>query len=138
MKFYTIITNGLVGELIPEIITVDIPTWGDEFEKRDIPIAERYHPDFIAQLVEVDPDNLPTPPALTPPPVTSISKRQAALALFDAGKLEAVQATIAQNPRAAVEWEASAVIERQSTLVLQLGAALNLDLDALFAAAAQL
>ena len=73
----------------------------------------------------------------------SVSMGQARLALFDLGKLDAVTTFInslpeAEKQRALIEWEYRPTVERQSALVLQLGKALNLDLDALFIAAEQL
>lgn len=79
-------------------------------------------------------------------PVTSVTMRQARLALLGAGLLSGVNAAIAglQNPTkeaASIEWEYAATVERNSTLVSTLAGALNLDdsaLDALFASAAVL
>lgn len=73
----------------------------------------------------------------------SVSMGQARLALFDLGKLDSVVTVINalptdQKARALIEWEYRTSVERQSALVLQLGKALDLDLDALFIAADKL
>ena len=73
----------------------------------------------------------------------SISMGQARLALFDMGKLAEVDALInslpeAEKQRAKIEWEFRPTVERNSPLVLQIGAALGLDLDAMFIAANKL
>lgn len=107
----------------------------------EIAIEQRFHPDFVATLVPYDPENPPEPepePEPEPVAVTQVTKRQAALALYDAGKYDAVMSALKQDPRAMVEWDASAVIDRDSTLVQQLGAGLSLDLEALFKHAATL
>jgi hypothetical protein len=86
----------------------------------------------------------PPPPA--PPVVTSVTMRQARLALLDAGKLSSVQPAINSLPdpaktRAQIEWDYSNEVHRNEPFVLTLGAALGLDtagLDALFAHAAML
>lgn len=73
----------------------------------------------------------------------TITMGQARLALFDLGKLELVNSVINALPalekqRALIEWEYRPSVERNSALVLQLGQALNLDLDALFILASTL
>lgn len=80
------------------------------------------------------------------PVPTCVTMRQARLALLAVGKLTAVATAIANMPspdkdRAAIEWEYSTTVQRQSTLVMALGPALDLDgtaLDTLFIAAATL
>lgn len=137
MKTYARIVDGRVAEIIPEIITVD---------GVDVPLAERYHPDFIAVLVEYDPANPPVPPVEpTPVPVVpaAVTARQARLALLAADQLSAVASAIAalpdgQREAAQIEWEYASTVERESPLVLMLGAALGLDLDALFLQASTL
>lgn len=150
---YAYIVDGKVWQLIEDAVadqdllaedgTVEVVAGAP------IPLARRFHADFLAQVVPA-PDgvkmgnlydgkeftNAPEPVALV---AQSVTKRQAVLALFDAGKLDAVNAAIdAAGARARAEWEASATVERQSPLVLQLGQALGLDLDALFTAAVAL
>ena len=76
-------------------------------------------------------------PAVEPYVPYSISMGQARLALFDMGKLAEVDALInslpeAEKQRAKIEWEFRPTVERNSPLVKQIGAALGLDLDALF------
>lgn len=87
-------------------------------------------------------------PASPPPrPVpTSVTMRQARLALLGAGKLAGVTAAInalpsPQKEAAQIEWEYSQTVERNRGFVLLLGAALGLtdaQLDGLFVAAAGL
>lgn len=113
---------------------------------QEIPIEDRFHPDFAAQLVEYDPDNPPEAPKVPEPPVIiapTVTARQARLALLAAGKLADVVAAIdalpqGQREAAQIEWEYASVVERESPLVLMLGAALALDLDALFLQASTL
>ena len=93
-------------------------------------------------------DNYTPPPPPPPPPAvpSSVTMRQARLALLAAGKLAAVAPAIAAMPspakeQAQIEWEYSITVERQRPFVLALGPALGLDaaaLDALFIAAAKL
>jgi len=77
---------------------------------------------------------------------TSVSPRQARLALLAVGKLDAVTIAIssmpaAQRQAAQIEWEFAATVERASPLVTTLADALDLsdvDLDDLFIAAGKL
>ncbi len=83
-------------------------------------------------------------PASAPP--TSVTMRQARLALLAAGKLDAVQTAIAgmagsEGQAARIEWEFAATVDRNSPFVQQLAEALGLDaaaLNALFTHAASL
>jgi hypothetical protein len=82
-------------------------------------------------------------PASGPPPVpTSITARQARLALLQADLLDQVDAAVAKADRAAqVEWQYASTIDRHSTLVASLAASVPLtdaQLDQLFKAAAAL
>jgi hypothetical protein len=82
----------------------------------------------------------PAPPALAPIVPSSVTQRQARLALNQAGKLAGVDAAIAalsdpQKIQAQIEWEYAGTIDRDSSLVATLGPALGLtdaDMDALF------
>lgn len=87
--------------------------------------------------------DVPAPllPVYTPPPSkvpTSLSMRQARLALLGAGLLDTVQAGVATMPQASqIEWEFAATVDRSSPLVAALSGALGLDdaaLDVLFEA----
>ena len=80
-------------------------------------------------------------PAPTPGPVpSSVTMRQARLALLGAGLLASVDAAIdslpsPQKEAARIEWEYATEVQRSSGLVPMMGAALGLDdaaLDALF------
>lgn len=81
-----------------------------------------------------------------PPVPSSITPRQARLALLGAGLLDTVQSAFAQLPdpqrtAASIEWEYATTIERTSPLVSQFGPILGLteeQIDELFIAAAQL
>lgn len=83
---------------------------------------------------------------ITPAVPSSVTMRQARLALLAAGHLNKVAAAIEQLPEpqksaAKIEWEYAAHVERQSDFVAQMGQALGLDdaqLNALFTAAAAL
>jgi hypothetical protein len=116
----------------------DLKTWK---AVQDASTIERYGFDLS------DCANVPAPalPAYVPPPSkvpTSLTMRQARLALLGAGLLDAVQAGVSAMPQAAqIEWEFAATVERTSPLTATLAAALGLDdaaLDALFMAGAAL
>lgn len=79
-------------------------------------------------------------------PVTTITPRQARLALLRAGLLQTVEAAFAQLPEpdktaASIEWEYATTIERGSPLVARFGPILGLteaQIDELFVAGAAL
>ena len=104
------------------------------------------NPDYTAFLAWVAEGNEPYPSPESVLVPGQVSMRQARLALLGAGKLDAVAAAIGtlpspQKERALIEWDYSAVVERESAIVALLGPALGLDeaaLDALFTAASQL
>lgn len=81
------------------------------------------------------------PPTPTAP--TSVTMRQARLALLSVGKLAQVNAAIAaipdatQRAAAEIEWEYAQTVDRESPFVQMLGTTLALDLDSLFTLAAQ-
>lgn len=76
----------------------------------------------------------------------SVTRRQARLALLQAGLLETVNATIAAMPspakeRAQIDWDDAQTFDRDNQLLAQMAGALGLNdaaLDALFVAAAAL
>jgi len=76
----------------------------------------------------------------------SVSRRQARLALLDAGLLASAEAAIVAMPsplreRAKIDWDDAQTFDRDNPLLAQMAAALDLDdaaLDALFVAAAAL
>ena len=84
-----------------------------------------------------------TPEPADPPPVpviTSVTMRQARLALLQSGLLTQVSASIT-DPAALIEWEYAQTVERNSPLVQQIATGLSLDeqqLDSLFTLAATL
>lgn len=77
---------------------------------------------------------------------TSVSNRQARLALFEAGHLSGVDAALdalpsPQREAARIEWDYATDIRRDSPLVASIGSALDLDeseIDELFRAASAL
>lgn len=70
---------------------------------------------------------------------SSVSMRQARLALLAIGRLDDVLEAVAEAGRAAqIEMEFATTVDRDNPLVAQLGETLSLDLDALFAAAIKL
>ena len=97
-------------------------------------------------VLDVQAGDFPAPPPLPPTVPSSVTMRQARLALLAAGKLAAVAPAIAAMPSAQrsaaeIEWEYSIEVQRNRPLVLALGPALGLNaaaLDALFIAAAKL
>lgn len=137
MKTYARMVNGVAVEIISPVVNAD----GVE-----VPITERFTADIVAQLIEYDPANPPAPPEVPDPEPgipAAVTARQARLALLQAGKLGAVASAIAALPEgqreaAQIEWEYASVVERESPLVLMLGSALELDLDALFLQASTL
>lgn len=90
---------------------------------------------FVAQVIAD-----PPPPA--PPPITSVTPRQARLALSAAGLLDKVNAAVAASDQATqITWEFASLIERGDPLMTSLGNALGLSgdqIDALFKQAATL
>jgi hypothetical protein len=81
--------------------------------------------------------------ASAPTPVPqSVTPRQARLALLGAGLLDAVEAAIAQGPRAdQITWEFAVDVRRDYALIENLGTALGLtsaEIDNLFRTAATL
>lgn len=85
--------------------------------------------------------NTPLPTDLPPPIiVTSVTMRQARLALLQSGLLTQVSASIT-DPAAQIEWEYAQTVERNSPLVQQIATGLNLteaQLDDLFQLAVSL
>lgn len=112
---------------------------------------ERWHELLQAQSAgqEIVPDAKGDPiardrPAPAPAVPSTVTMRQARLALLEAGLLDDVEPALAALPQgerraAEIEWEFAATVERASTLTSQLAAALGLDaaaLDELFLKAA--
>ena len=111
--------------------------------------------DFLPNLIDGseggigwtwDGETLTPPPAPPVPTPSSVTMRQARLALLASGKLALVDAAIEtlpepQRAQAQIEWEFASEILRASPLVGVMGAALSLDaaaLDELFVEAAAL
>lgn len=84
--------------------------------------------------------HLAPPPPMVP---TSVTMRQARLALLAVDKLAQVNAAISaipdatQRTAAEIEWEYAQTVDRASPFVQMLSTSLALDLDALFTLAAQ-
>lgn len=105
--------------------------------------AEFYEPagvDLILTLSD-------TPPVIPTPIPTSVTMRQARLALLSAGLLDLVDESISLMPdpmqrrQAQIDWEFAASVDRNSALVNGLAGALALSeeaLDQLFLTASQL
>lgn len=99
--------------------------------------SDRSNTDYAAYLQWLGDGNMPLPadPIVIPVP-TSLTMRQARLALLAAGLLDTVQAGVLAMPQSAqIEWEFATTVERASPLVTTLAASLSLDdaaLDALF------
>jgi len=81
------------------------------------------------------------------PPVTSVTMRQARLALLQAGLLSSISAALQaipdemQKQAALIEWEFASTVDRSSPFTQSLASALGLteaDLDGLFQAASKL
>ena len=131
MQYFALMADGKPVEIIPETLVID----GQAFA-----LAERYHPDVVARMLPWDgPADEPLTAGVVEGVVSSVTMRQARLALFAAGKLDAAQQAIAAAGEAAmIEWEFAQTVDRASPLVMQMGEALGLDLDALFTHAATL
>lgn len=100
--------------------------------------ANTDYAEYLEWLAEGNtPDPYVPPP---PPPVTSVTPRQARLALLSAGLLEAAQAAVdASGPATKITWEYASVFEREDPLIIGIGAGLGLtseQIDALFTQAA--
>lgn len=139
MKQFALIVDGRVVEVIEEFQLI-----GEGDDAVNVPLSERYHPDFIALLTEYDPNNPPAEPAQPELPVPSVlTMRQARLALLTAGVLDDVAPAIAALPEAErrvaeIEWEYAATVERHAPLVQLLASNLGLDVDEMFTAGAKL
>lgn len=85
---------------------------------------------------------LTDPPVMPAPVPTSLTMKQARLALLAGGYLDAVEAGVSAMPRASqIAWEFAATVDRTDPLTATLAAALKLNssaLDALFSAGAEL
>jgi hypothetical protein len=105
-----------------------------------VAVSQADRPDLWAYALSVvTPSDYVEP---VPPIPTSVTARQARLALFAAGLLATVEAAIAaEGGSTAIEWEYASTIERASPLVTEIASSLGLteeQLDELFAQAAGL
>lgn len=109
---------------------------GGQVDARAIPGLELFD-----ALLEA---NIPIAPYVppAPPPITSVTPRQARLALLGAGLLDTVNSMIeGLSPADRITWDYATTIERTDPLIASLGAALELteeQIDALFTNAASL
>lgn len=149
-------TVGVV--VVPDVIILDngdavhCPSPGQEFEDGskfvarlvDDPGQPKWH-SKTGEAVDVQADKVivtfqyAAQPDIVP---ESVSMRQARLALYAAGKLDAVNAAIEQADKATqLSWEYSAALERDNVLINSLAGQLGMtvaDVDDLFRAAAVL
>lgn len=104
------------------------------------PLAEGEFAVFEAPAWIVTSDPWTPPAASTPPVPQVVTRRQAKLALLDAGVLDAAEAAIAAgDAEAKINWNDALEFRRDNPLVLAIGAALSLDaaaIDDLFRQAA--
>lgn len=95
---------------------------------------------------QIEVEDYPIPPAQPTPIPTSVSMRQARLALFQQGLLANVQTAIdglpePQKTTTQISWDYATTVQREDDLVVQLSGALGLDstaLDGLFTLASTL
>jgi len=109
--------------------------------------ADAANTDYAAYLAWLEEGNSPLPAdAITAPVPSSVTMRQARLALLGAGLLAQVNEAVAAMPgaegdAARITWEFSGEVRRNDPLVVQLASSLNLSdeqLDQLFTTAAAL
>jgi hypothetical protein len=105
--------------------------------------ADSANSDYAAYLVWLAAGNTPLPYVAPPVPTpTSLTMKQARLALLAAGHLATVTTIMATLPQEAqIIWEFSNAVDRADPLTAQLAAVLQLtsaDLDALFLAGSKL
>lgn len=143
------IQDGIVVELLEDVFNEggDLVPLVDRFTADivatcvELPVGEEIAPGWTYSNGTFSPATLPTPEV-----PSSVTMRQARLALLAAGKLNAVTDVIAslQSPQrelAQIEWEYAATVNRGSQLVALLASAIELDeaaLDQLFTAASVL
>lgn len=116
------------------------PTSGEVFAYESEAEREEFGAAELVAMTDEEVAQHLNPPAPVPQEVTMQKARRA---LRAAGKLAAVEAAIDALPEPARsdardQWEYSATVQRHNPLVLNLAQQLGLDLDALFAQAAQL
>ncbi|MET4258468.1 pectin methylesterase-like acyl-CoA thioesterase [Bradyrhizobium sp. S3.12.5] len=102
--------------------------------------ANRDYAEYLAWLAAGNTPDPYTAPAA--PPVTSVTPRQARLALLASGLLDQVQAAVdAAAGATKITWEYAGVFDRNDPMIASIGVALGLttaQIDALFAEAAAL
>lgn len=115
----------------------------------NVPIpADPANVDYAAYLRWVEAGNTPEPADVPKvPKVSSVTMRQARLALLQAGLLSSVQSSLetiideTQKQVALIEWEFAATVDRSSPFTQSLASSLGLteeNLDLLFQAASEL
>lgn len=129
MTLKIIDADGAVMDLDGTAIGNTIKSWWPEIQGD---LTDRGYPGaFLADVTE-PPGPVPVPQTTTP--------AKARLALLAAGKLDAVNAAVASHPDPAVRiyWDYATEIDRNHPYIVTMGAALGLDLDALFVEAGKL
>ena len=149
-----LIPRGCVGTAPPTLGANEAAHWSagawtkrPDHRGRVYWLADGSRHEITARGVALPEGALDAEPPPPPPPIpSSVTMRQARLALLGAGLLAQVDAAVATIPGAAgdaarIEWEYALSVERESPLVASLTAVLGLtdaQLDALFTTAAGL
>lgn len=98
--------------------------------------------DYQEYLKWLEAGNQPEPYIEPPKPIPStVTMRQARIALHRAGVLSMIEAALQGNVEAQIEWEYATTVDRNSALVAELASSLGLTpeaLDALFDQASQI
>lgn len=98
--------------------------------------------DYQEYLKWLEAGNQPEPYIEPPKPIPStVTMRQARIALHRAGVLSMIEAALQDNVEAQIEWEYATTVDRNSALVTELASSLGLTpeaLDALFDQASQI
>lgn len=120
---------------------------GENIPADAVAITAEKHAELLAgqatgKVIAADSNGNPvlkSAPVFPPQVPAKVSRFQARRALKDAGRFAEVEAAIAQSDEFTQDaWADAQEFQRDSEMILTLGAALSLDLDALFLAAAKI